>query len=215
MDENLSGVEPQQPKAPSGWYPTPDGGQRYWDGDAWTAIPAPEAVATLVAPSAAPKRSLRRPLIIAASVVVVAALVGGGIAFKSSVDAASAAHAAQLAAKEQAAQQAADDAAAAAVQKRKDDAERASRLDTVTGIESSVKKMAAHQAAVGLINGPILDSTCSPVAGGSTDDLTQATTVFSCFVGTKKNSDGTESGYNYHATMNWTTGSYTYGLGAP
>jgi hypothetical protein len=29
------------------------------------------------------------------------------------------------------------------------------------------------------------------------------------------NGDGTMSGYTYNATMNWSSGSHTYGLGAP
>ena len=37
--------------------------------------------------------------------------------------------------------------------------------------------------------------------------------MFQCFVADKKNGDGTMSGYYYHATMNWDTGSYTYGMG--
>lgn len=32
-------------QAPAGWYPQPDGIQRYWDGEAWTAHQAPLPVA--------------------------------------------------------------------------------------------------------------------------------------------------------------------------
>jgi hypothetical protein len=45
--------------------------------------------------------------------------------------------------------------------------------------------------------------------------LSQLTTVFECFVADKDNKDGTQSGYYFNATMNWSTGSYTYGLGKP
>ena len=104
-------------------------------------------------------------------------------------------------------------AAAAAAQKKADDTTRAARAEAVTGIETSIKTMADEHLADGLIDGPILDVSCSPTNGGSTDDLTAQTTVFECFVSNKDNGDGTHSGYYYNATMNWTTGSYTYGFG--
>ena len=124
--------------------------------------------------------------------------------------------------REVAAQEAADaaekvraDAAAATekAEKEADDRERATRALSVDGIQDSIKKMAEGHASDGLIDGPVLDTSCSPVDGGSTDDLTETTTVFECFVSSKDNGDGTMSGYNYHATMNWSSGSYTYGLG--
>lgn len=33
----------EQPPVPPGWYPTPDGQQRYWDGTGWTEQIAPSA----------------------------------------------------------------------------------------------------------------------------------------------------------------------------
>ena len=213
------------PKPPAGWYPTPSGEQRYWDGESWLALPAPDDAA---APTESrvenqePKRRPRRGQLIALAVVVACLAVAGGsvAAWKLTSD--------QVAAAEQAetdrlAEQAADDAQRAdAVEKRKaeraaaaEDVERAARAESVTGIQDAVKKMAEGHSADGLIEGPILSVDCSPVNGGSTDDLTEQTTVFECFVATKENSDGTFSGYFYNATMNWSTGSYTYSLGAP
>ncbi|MCW2900084.1 MAG: hypothetical protein JWO67_2349 [Streptosporangiaceae bacterium] len=158
-------------------------------------------------------------LLIAGVGVLLLGLIGGGIAWKAAHDsrvaAAAAAVAAEKAATQSREQQQREEAAAAAAKASRDDAERASRHDAVTGIEASVKKMAEKHAAEGTIQGPIISVTCSPVAGGSTDDLTQQTTVFECFVANKDNGDGTMSGYNYNATMNWSTGSYTYGFGAP
>jgi hypothetical protein len=75
--------------------------------------------------------------------------------------------------------------------------------------------MAEGHASDGIIHGPIIDVSCSPVGGGSTDDLTEQTTVFECFAANKDNGDGTMNGYKYNATMNWSSGSYTYGFGAP
>jgi len=143
-------------------------------------------------------------------------LITGGIIWKS-VHEAQAAAAAQAAASAAAAAEAKEkaraEANAAAAKERADDTERAARSSSVKGIEDSVKKMAQGHADDGVIDGPILDVTCSPVQGGSTDDLTESTTVFECFVANEDNGDGTMSGYTYNATMNWSTGSYTYGLG--
>lgn len=67
--------------------------------------------------------------------------------------------------------------------------------------------------AKGLIDGSIISVSCSPVSGGSTDDLTETTTVFECFVATNDNGDGTMSGFKYHATMNWTPANSPTGWG--
>lgn len=209
---------------PAGWYPTLSGHQQYWDGAKWLELPPPPAAAAwsagVIDPAAALKRRrIVRGALIAGVVVLVVGLIGGGLAWKSAHDSHVAAVAARVAAEKAAAQSRAqqqrEEAAAAAAKASQEDAERASRHASVTDIEASVKKMAQKHAAEGTIQGPILSVTCSPVAGGSTDDLTQQTTVFKCFVADKDNGDGTMAGYNYNATMNWSTGSYTYGFGAP
>ena len=212
---------------PPGWYPTPTGGQQFWDGQNWLALPPPTGgpapAADLPASGEPPtSRRSRKWILITAAAVLVLGLIGGGIAWKVADDA-RAAEAAEAAA-EAAAQRAADEereaqereeAAAAAAQETRDDAERDERRASVTEIEASVEKMAGGHASDGIIDGPIIDVSCSPVGGGSTDDLTEQTTVFECFAANKDNGDGTMSGYTYNATMNWSTGSYTYGLGEP
>lgn len=90
--------------------------------------------------------------------------------------------------------------------------ERESRGLTVTEIEGSVKTMADGNAADGL-HEPVTSVACSPVDGGSTDDLTDQTTAFDCFAVKTDNPDGTQSGYYYNATVNWSTREYTYGYG--
>ena len=40
---------------PAGWYPQPDGRQRYWDGEQWTEIFAPDV--TLVTTAAAARKN--------------------------------------------------------------------------------------------------------------------------------------------------------------
>lgn len=115
-----------------------------------------------------------------------------------------------------AAQEEADRAAEAAAAKRKeDDAERAARTLNVIQLESSVKKLAEEHVSKSIIDGPILKVSCDPVGGGSTDDLTETTTVFECFAANEDVGDGRMRGFKYHATMNWTAGTYTYGFGAP
>ena len=72
--------------------------------------------------------------------------------------------------------------------------------------------MAEDDITQGLLTGPVISVNCNPVSG-STDDLTDTTTTFDCFVANKDNGDGTSSGYFFNATVNWNSGSYTYGLG--
>ncbi len=205
---------------PAGWYPTPDGSSRYWNGTAWTSLPVPRDVGGRAQPRRLRKRPSRRALIVTSAIVVLL-LAGGGTAWKvsadASVSAAKAAHAKVLAAeKKKAAEQ---EAATYAEQQKEaakeaaDTAERTARAASVKEIEASVKTMATTDATTGVITGPILSASCSPVNGGSTDDLTAQTTVFQCFVADKNNADGTQSGYYFHATMNWTASTYTYGLG--
>ncbi|HWM32904.1 MAG TPA: DUF2510 domain-containing protein [Pseudolysinimonas sp.] len=191
---------------PAGWYPTPNGGHRYWDGTKWTSLPWDGDDGTSDAAAARRRPFPTRWVLLGLAALVVAGLVLGGLAWKSASDAEAAAVAA-------AQQQADEEQAAAEAQERKDDAERESRKETVKEIEASVKKMAERHAKDDIIDGPIIDVTCSPLGGGSTDDLSEQTTVFDCFVANKDNGDGTMSGYTYNATMNWSTGSYTYGLG--
>ena len=208
----------------AGWYPTPTGEQRYWDGEQWLALPPPPDTAPsspgMHQNGSGPRNSRRTKwLLIAGAAVLILALIGGGIAWKIADDERQAAAAEEAAAEQSAAEaseeQARREANAAAAQEQADDAERASRLASIPEIEASVKTMAEGHAADGLIDGPIIEVTCSPVGGGSTDDLTQQTTVFECFAAYRDNGDGTMSGYTYNATMNWSTGSFTYGLGAP
>ena len=197
---------------PAGWYPTPDGKQRYWDGEQWTNLPWDEEPVTANSAelTGSPQKRPKRKLIIAGAiaVVIIGALAAGGIVWKNASDA-------QVVADEQHAAEVAEDKADAkeAAQKRLDNDERAMRKGVVKEIEQSIKDMAEKHVADNIIDGPIIDVSCSPLGGGSTDDLTEQTTVFDCFVANKDNGDGTMSGHKYNATMNWSTEQYTYGLG--
>jgi hypothetical protein len=212
------------PKAVAGWYPTPEGSQRYWDGDQWLNVPAPESssqtdVGSAEASLSPVKKSRRRSMIVAAVVIAVLVIGGGSALVWKSVSDQQAAIAAEQAADEAAAAESAEKArraaSLAAAAEADAEAERKIRAEAVPGIEDSIRVMAEGHIADDLIDGPVLSVDCSPVDGGSTDDLTDQTTVFACFVANFDNGDGTQNGYNYNATMNWTTGGYTYGMGAP
>ena len=196
---------------PAGWYPDPAGGQRYWDGAKWLPLPAPDSKDS----PTSRKRPPKKVLIVVLAIVLLAAV--GGTVWKLSHDSNvkaerdAAAAAVQLAADEEAARVAAEKSA----QESKDASERARRILAVTNIESSVKTMAEDHVTKGFMDGPIISVSCSPVGGGSTDDLSEKTTVFECFAANENKGDGMMSGYKYHATMNWSSGEFTYGLGKP
>ncbi|SEN30048.1 hypothetical protein [Cryobacterium luteum] len=104
-------------------------------------------------------------------------------------------------------------AATAKAQEEADDAERAIRLSMVGEVEGSITTDAQKRVSEETLEGPILRSSCTPLGGGSTDDLTALTTTFSCIAISKENADGTASGYRFSATVNWNDGSYTWHLG--
>ena len=222
--------------APAGWYPGPDGRKRYWDGYQWLNIPVPEEseVATPAPESPAGVKNRRPRFLVAALVaLLLVTLATAGVVVKGNYDAQQAALAAAEEARvreakaaqeakeqEEAAvrQKEAEERAAQAAQEQQealDGAERELRREMVKDIEASIKKMAKKHVKEGLIRGPVLKVSCDPVAGGSIDNLADQTTVFQCFVANKDHGDGTMSGYYYNATMNWDTGSYTYGFGEP
>lgn len=96
------------PKPPAGWYPTPDGEQRFWDGERWANLPVPPSTAEGHSP---PKRG-RKALIwgIASLTVVVVAGAGiAGVSWKASIDAENLALAEQTAEEDAIAEQAEKD----------------------------------------------------------------------------------------------------------
>jgi hypothetical protein len=209
-------LEGSNDQIPAGWYPAPSGGQRYWDGQRWLALPNPEnghADGTVPYPPVSGRGLNKRVIFACAAAVIVLVVAGVGLVLKNrhDTDVNNAAIASTSSSKAAAA--ASSSAAAAARVQQETDAKRAERASAVTEIEASIKTMAEKQVADGLYDGPILSVSCDPLGGGSTDDLTAKTTVFDCFAATKDNGDGTMTGKKYHATMNWDTQNYTYGLG--
>ncbi len=222
IDEGLV-MHEHENRADPGWYPTPSGEQRYWDGSQWLALPAPEV--SQIVPASGSRRLWIWGAVV--TLLIVGIIVGTGsfviadrnrarAAAEASVQAAEEAsiRAAEEAAEEAASIEAAEEAAQRE-QDREDREERNSRRETVTEIEESISEMAEGHIAQGILDGQVISTSCSPVAGGSLEDLTEQTTVFDCFVATEDNGDGTMYGYHYHSTMNWNSGDYTYGFGAP
>jgi hypothetical protein len=163
----------------------------------------------------------KRTKLIAVGVVVAVLLGAGATAAVAKVRHDHAEQTAQAAADAKAAKLAREkaDAKAAAARKRAakraaDRSERRDRHAAVRQMEQSITKDARKSVASGLLDGPILYTSCDPLGGGSTDDLTALTTTFSCLAVNKRNGDGTVSGYSFHATQNWTEGTYSWGLGS-
>ncbi|WP_144722131.1 DUF2510 domain-containing protein [Agrococcus jejuensis] len=195
---------------PPGWYPMPDGQSRFWDGQTWLDLPDPTG--------GAPRRRAWLGWVIGgASALVLAVAVIAGIAIVGELQRQQSA-AAEAQAQEQAEAQAHEDAAqeaqAAAAAEAAEQSERDARSASVEQIELSIWTMAQGHASDGLLDDAPIDVSCSPV-GGSLDDLTALTTTFDCFVAVEDMGDGTMRGYHYNSLMNWSSGEYTYGFGAP
>jgi hypothetical protein len=91
--------------------------------------------------------------------------------------------------------------------------ERDGRHELVSQMQASVTKDARKSARSGVLDGPIFYTSCDPLGGGSTDDLTALTTTFECMAVDKKNDDGTVEGYVFSATANWDEQTYSWRLG--
>ena len=73
-------------------------------------------------------------------------------------------------------------------------------------LQRTITKDARKQVAEGLLEGPILKTSCQRVGGGS-----GATKRYECIAVTER-SGGTESGHSYQATANSNTGRVTWKL---
>lgn len=102
--------------------------------------------------------------------------------------------------------------AAIAAQQAEDEAEIAVRHSSEAEMEKSITKWARGLVSEGTLDEPILRSSCTPIGGGS-ENLTEVTVKYECLAITTDNDDGTSSGYRVHATMDFTSGEYQWGLG--
>jgi len=119
---------------------------------------------------------------------------------------------------EEAAQAAADAAAKAAadakrIQDAADERERDARSEMIVALESTIQADAEERVTEGTLDGPILRTSCTPVGGGSADDLTALTGAFDCIAVIEEKADGSASGYRFSATIQWDTGSLQWRLG--
>jgi hypothetical protein len=88
------------------------------------------------------------------------------------------------------------------------------RQSLETQLQTSITKDATQDWNKGLLlNGPAQSTTCTPVSGGSSQNLSQSTGTYSCIAVYHTNNDGTQSGYDYTATINFATDDYTWQLG--
>ena len=101
-----------------------------------------------------------------------------------------------------------------AVKQAADDKTRTERQSAVTEMEASILKDAKARVKSQTLTGPILSATCTPLGGGSGDDLTALTGTFECIAVNKKNADGSSEGYRFASTINWNEGRYTWHLGS-
>lgn len=175
-------------------------------------------------------RSRRLLIIAVVAVLVCAGGVAGFLKLQSDRDAETAAAATQQEALEEAAAQAAASAAAEAEeeaaevaaeqaaeaareQAAADERERARRADIVIALEESIQEDAEERVSAGELEGPILRTSCTPVGGGSVDDLTAITGNFECIAVNEEDADGTASGWRFTATIEWAAASYQWRLG--
>lgn len=87
------------------------------------------------------------------------------------------------------------------------------RQQLESALESAISKDAKEQVGKELLTGPILSTTCTPINGGSSQDLAQTTGTYTCLAVNEKKSGGAEAGYTYTGTINFVTGNYTWKLG--
>ncbi len=158
-----------------------------------------------------------RKIVIVSASILLLLIVAGGIAAKVASDNASAdrARAAQAIAVEDAAaeEEAAQAQAEAETEQANAEAElRKARRSAVRSLQKAVTSDAQENVDSGLLEGPIIRTSCQAVGGGSTDDLDESTTKFECLAINEERSGGQSRGYPYDATMNWDEGSYTWQL---
>ena len=174
----------------------------------------PQCGGSYVGGRASKRRGLGRRGKVALGLIVVLLLAGGGVAgylVKHHHDQQVAAkHNRKVASKREARHKA---AAAASLKALQDSEERASRRSIVTSLEKSVTKDAEKDVNTGLLDGPILRTECSHTSGGGIGDLAQNSGNWSCLAVDKDNADGTSSGYEFSANIDYKAGSYTWHLG--
>jgi membrane protein involved in colicin uptake len=89
------------------------------------------------------------------------------------------------------------------------------RQEAETELQGAITKDATSKANQGLlVDGPAQSTTCTPVSGGSSQNLSESSGTYSCIAVYQTHGDGTESGYSYTGTINFSTGNMTWRLGS-
>ena len=195
------------PKAVPGWYPTPSGGQRYWDGNTWLDIPEPQQEGM----SPKPENPANRKMIIIGISVVVALiaifLINSNVQQENARQEQIRIEASQQTKAE------ADQAAEEAKEKAAVEAEKTRRQGLIEELEKYLNEtVVPDHIQKRLISGTPFGVNCDPVAGGSLSDTSEETTALQCFAQLVENGDGSYRGSFYDVTYNWTTGYYTWDL---
>jgi hypothetical protein len=163
--------------------------------------------------------NVNKRIVLIAAAALIAVIAGIGITLNMlhtnqvNAEQAAAASAAEAQSKREA-EAARASAAATAAKQAADASKRAERKLIVTALEDSVLKDAQSRVAKGVLEGPITRASCTPLGGGSSDDLTAITGTFQCIAVNKTEPDGSSSGYRFSATVNWNDASYSWHLGS-
>lgn len=162
------------------------------------------------------KRRTRR---VAAALVVVLLLggAGGGVALKLAAD--QRAEDRERAAQERRDREAAEAAARARAAREEADAQEASdrferslRRSTVRDLRRSITKDARERVSEGVLDGPILSTSCENLDGNE-EALDEDAGTYDCMAVTEKLSGGRSRGYRFSARVDYEEHSYTWRLG--
>lgn len=164
-------------------------------------------------PSEPQKRRRKAPLL--ALILVLLAAGAAGLFLKKQHDDKIAADKVVAAAAQQRIVDAAALKHAEAVAKQKADHDkRADRAELVRLLEADIKKDANVRIGKSEIAGPrVTEAICTPLGGGSQDDLTAITGQFTCTAVNENLKDGGQRGYAFSATINYSKSTWEWQLG--
>jgi hypothetical protein len=101
-------------------------------------------------------------------------------------------------------------------QQEQQQAKIAQRQSDENQLQSAITNAANKDVNNGVLTSGIVQSTtCTPVSGGSSQNLSESTGTYSCIAVYQTNGDGTQSGYRFGGTINFATESMTWQLGGP
>ncbi|MFN2617629.1 MAG: hypothetical protein ABR581_10985 [Thermoleophilaceae bacterium] len=147
-----------------------------------------------------------KALLLAVPILILLAAAGAGVALKIRHDNDVKKHKRERAKRER------ERRDRARLKRRRDELTISIRTDLVKELESAVTKDARKTVADGLLDGPVLRSSCDPLSGGP-KDLAAHRGRFECLAINKTNDDGSYEGYRYSASIDYDSGTYRWRLG--